>query len=72
MGAEIHHQAIVDLECLDCDNCVTLILDVWEYPLGAFNTSSVEVEGASLIGEACSLNGLAPIGEDDLSDMSQP
>lgn len=72
MGAEIHHQAIVDLECLDCDNCVTLILDVWEYPLGAFNTSSVEVEGASLIGEACSLNGFAPIGEDDLSDMSQP
>lgn len=63
MGAEIHHQAIVYEECPECESEITITLDAWEYPMGIFNTSSIEIEGATLVGKACSLDGLAPIGD---------
>lgn len=60
MGTELHHQAIVDLECPDCKVPITLTLDVWEYPLGVFNLDEIEVDGAIIV-KKCALNGLAPI-----------
>lgn len=68
MGAEIHHQAIVYEECPECESEITIILDAWEYPMGMFNMSSIEIEGATLVGKACSLDGLAPIGDEEFDE----
>jgi len=69
MGAEIHHQAIVYEECPECESEITIILDAWEYPMGMFNMSSIEIEGATLVGKACSLDGLAPIGDEEFDEV---
>lgn len=61
MGTELHHQAVVDLECPYCGAPVALTLDVWEYPMGMLNFDEIEAEGVTIV-KKCSLNGLAPIG----------
>lgn len=62
MGAELHHQAEIELECPECDSSMMITLDVWEYPLGIFNLGEIDVDGAILV-KKCSLNGLAPLGD---------
>lgn len=62
MGTELHHQALVELECPKCEAAITITLDVWEYPIGVFNLDEIEADGAIVL-EKCSLNGLAPIGD---------
>ena len=62
MGTELHHQAVLDIECPDCEAPITLTLNVWEYPMGIFNNDEIDREGAIVV-KKCSLNGLAPIGD---------
>ncbi len=62
MGTELHYQAVLDVECPECEAPIVLTLDVWEYPIGMFNVDEIEADGATIV-QKCSLNGLAPIGE---------
>lgn len=63
MGEEIHHEAIVDVECPNCNtDGITISLNVWEYPIGAYNDQQIDVDGAELI-EGCDIQCLAPIGD---------
>lgn len=63
MGEEIHHEAIIDVECPDCGcDDIHVSLNIWEYPLGAYNDQQIEVEGAELV-KGCDIQGLSPIGE---------
>ena len=48
MGAENQYVATENFEC-DCGNDITVEFEVWEYPVGAHNYDSVEIDGAELI-----------------------
>lgn len=48
MGAEHHYQAVETFEC-ECGNEITASFELWEYPVGAHNNDSVELEGGELI-----------------------
>jgi len=48
MGPENQYEAREYFGC-ECDNTITAIFEVWEYPMGAHNYDSVEIEGGKLI-----------------------
>lgn len=65
MGEEVHYESVIEVECPTCGegkDPILVTLNVWEYPVGAFNYQEIEVEGASLLKE-CDLQGIAPIGD---------
>lgn len=65
MGEEIHHEAVIEVECPTCGENkepIIVTLGVWEYPVGAFNYQEIDVDGAELV-EGCDLQKLAPIGD---------
>ena len=63
MGEELHHEAIIDVECQDCSkDYIQVKLNIWEYPIGAYNDQQIEVEGAELI-EGCDIQDFSPIGD---------
>ena len=65
MGIELHHEAIIEVECPDCGEArepITVTLSVWEYPEGVYNNQDIEVDGAELL-EGCDLQSIAPIGD---------
>ncbi len=49
MGTESHFEAEITLNCDDCNAPMTIILHLWEYPDGVFNSSEVEVESGKMI-----------------------
>lgn len=48
MGVENQYVAEENIEC-DCGNDITIIFEVWEYPIGVHNYDSIEIEGGELI-----------------------
>jgi len=48
MGEEYKHEAQEYCNCPYCDNQIDIKLQVWEYPIGAFNMQNIEVEGGEL------------------------
>lgn len=45
MGAENSYLWEDNFKCENCDNEIRVKYEVWEYPLGAFNNDSIEVDG---------------------------
>jgi len=54
MGPEITHSATGEVKCPNCGNDISYEYNVWEYPVGAFNTDEVNIEGGKLI-EKCEI-----------------
>lgn len=48
MGSENQYSSEDDIECPHCGNDIHLTFNVWEYPMGAYNNSDIEVEGGEL------------------------
>lgn len=48
MGTENHYLARVNFEC-ECGNLIEADFEVWEYPVGAHNYDSIELEGGELL-----------------------
>jgi hypothetical protein len=49
MGAENQYQSEEYLECSSCGHSTTMILEVWEYPLGSHNTDDITIEDGEII-----------------------
>ena len=62
MGTEFNHEAVVEVECDDCNADISITLNVWEYPEGSSNSQEIEVDGGDLI-SGCDLSDIAPIGD---------
>ena len=48
MGSEIQYSSEDDIECPHCGNNIHLTFNVWEYPMGAYNYSDMEIDGGNL------------------------
>ena len=48
MGEEYKHESNEECSCPYCDNHINITLEVWEYPIGAFNMQNIKVEGGTL------------------------
>lgn len=51
MGIEKHYEAIIDTACDECDESITVILEVWEYPEGVSNRQEITVDNGEVIDE---------------------
>jgi len=49
MGPEYSHKADEYIECPKCKNDIIVSLEMWEYPIGAYNYDSIEIENGELI-----------------------
>ena len=49
MGAESQYQGVVEDCCPHCLSPVFISVDVWEYPVGAVETYSIETSGIELL-----------------------
>lgn len=49
MGLETQYQGIVDDCCPNCSNSIFVSIDVWEYPIGAVETYSIDARGIELV-----------------------
>ena len=61
MGEEYHYEAVIDEECPMCHEPITVKLNIWEYPVGAYNQQEIEVDGAEII-RACDISFFSPLG----------
>lgn len=52
MGAEIGYFWEYEGQCDNCNERISVNLDAWEYPMGAFNASNDECEGCIVVTEA--------------------
>lgn len=52
MGNENHYEASIEYTC-ECSKNMSLTLHCWEYPVGAVNTTDVDVSGAELEKNDC-------------------
>lgn len=57
MGVERLHEAVLDCDCENCKEIITITLHVWEYPEGFCNMDEILVDGGELI-RSCSLDDL--------------
>lgn len=48
MGIENQHIAEHYIDCPECGNEVHITFNVWEYPVGAYNNSDIDIEGGTL------------------------
>ena len=62
MGEENHFEAVIEDECPVCHETFNVKLNIWEYPVGAYNYQDIEVEGADKV-NACDISYFSPIGE---------
>ncbi|SKA75895.1 GAF domain-containing protein [Thiothrix eikelboomii] len=69
MGTEYQYQTIEYVNCQACDNGMTFIFNVWEYPIGIKNHETIESEDADII-ESFS-QSINFYEEDDWHDSSQ-
>ena len=49
-GAEHTHSAKYQVDC-DCGSNISIEYDIWEYPEGSINDTSVKINGGTLIQE---------------------
>ena len=50
MGVENQYTWETTFDC-ECGNQIEIVYDVWEYPVGAYNHSNIEVTGGVAVGE---------------------
>ena len=48
MGYESEYESEESCECPNCMNQIDLTLQVWEYPMGAFNNQNLEIDGGEI------------------------
>lgn len=48
MGEEYRHESVESCNCPNCNHQIDLTLQVWEYPVGAFNMQNIEIEGGDI------------------------
>ena len=48
MGPEAEYESQEYCSCPNCGNQLDLTLQVWEYPMGAFNTQNIEINGGEI------------------------
>lgn len=48
MGYEMEYESHETCECPNCQSQIDLILQVWEYPMGAFNYQNIDIEGGEI------------------------
>ena len=48
MGYESEYESEESCECPHCKNQIDLTLQVWEYPMGAFNNQNIEIDGGEI------------------------
>lgn len=48
MGCEYQYDSQESCECPNCGHQIDLTLQVWEYPVGAFNTQNIEIDGGNI------------------------
>jgi hypothetical protein len=51
MGTENQYTAETDLYCTVCEHRIEARFEIWEYPVGIMNYTSVELDGAKVIRE---------------------
>lgn len=49
MGTEICHSCALDFDCPNCDGEYQVMIGVWEYPIGAIETVTVECSDSELM-----------------------
>lgn len=49
MGVESQYEGVIDDVCPNCSNKISISIDVWEYPVGAIETYSIDTNGIELI-----------------------
>ena len=62
MGEEYHYEAMIEAECPVCHKPITVKLNIWEYPVGAYNYEEIEVDGAEKV-KVCDISDFSPISE---------
>lgn len=65
MGTENQYIAEHDIDCPNCGNEVHITFNVWEYPMGAYNYSDIEIDGGTLETDFDFQNKAKPIFEED-------
>ena len=53
MDFEIHRIAEIIETCEKCENIMEITLHMWEYPIGAINTTDIEANGVEIIEQNC-------------------
>lgn len=48
MGYEMEYESQEGCECPHCGKQIDLTLQVWEYPMGVFNTQNIEIDGGEI------------------------
>lgn len=48
MGYEVEYESQEYCFCPNCNKQIDLTLQVWEYPVGVFNTQNIEIEGGEI------------------------
>lgn len=51
MGTESEYEGVLDTKCDECGNEISLKINIWEYPVGAFNDWEHEEDGATILEE---------------------
>jgi len=69
MGSETYYEASCVYTC-KCLNTMSVLFHCWEYPVGAVNTTEVEVSGAELKNNDCESCPDLYSGEDQTDDLS--
>ncbi len=57
MGVEKNHEAIFDISCENCDETMSVKLNVWEYPNGIINIVQISVDD-EIIETSCDFSKL--------------
>ena len=65
MGIENQYIAEHYIDCPECGNEVHITFNVWEYPVGAYNNSDIDIEGGSLETDYDFQDRAKPIFEQD-------
>lgn len=65
MGTENQYIAEHDIDCPNCGNEVHITFNVWEYPVGAYNYSDIEIDGGTLETDFDFQDKAKPIFEED-------
>lgn len=65
MRTENQYIAEHDIDCPNCGNEVHITFNVWEYPVGAYNYSDIEIDGGTLETDFDFQDKAKPIFEED-------
>lgn len=65
MGIENQYIAEHYIDCPECGNEVHITFNVWEYPVGVYNNSDIDIDGGSLETDFDFQDRTNPIFEDD-------